>query len=151
MAGRPVFFCICQYAGRGACFAPSGPDGPGRSGTGRYKRRKVLDPGPVCLLSGKRGKEKLRVGSRRKKLLFWLVHAGIRLSTAELVYLREHKIEADPGLLHPGNRQALVETIYTAGTIADNLLENRMAEAGCRDSVVRDILSLLEKKKLLIL
>jgi hypothetical protein len=99
----------------------------------------------------KGAKRSFGLAAGEKKLLFWLVHAGIRLSTAELVYLREHKIEAVPGLLYPGNRQALVETIYTAGTIADNLLENRMAAAGCRDSVVRDILSLLGKKKLLIL
>ena len=86
-----------------------------------------------------------------KKLLFWLVHAGIRLTTAELVYLREYKVEAASELLYLGNRQALVETIYAVDTIADNLLENRMAAAGCRDSVVWDILSLLKKKKLLIL
>lgn len=104
----------------------------------------------VCC-PAKGAKRSFGLAAGEKNLLFWLVHAGIRLSTAELVYLREHKVEADPGLLHPGNRQALVETIYTAGTIADNLLENRMAAAGCRDSVVRDILSLLKKKKLLIL
>ena len=104
----------------------------------------------VCC-PAKGAKRSFGLAAGEKNLLFWLVHAGIRLSTAELVYLREHKIKADSRLLHPGNRQALVEMIYTAGTIADNLLENRMAAAECRDSVVRDILSLLKKKKLLIL
>ena len=66
-------------------------------------------------------------------------------------YLMENKVEAKPELLHADNRQALVELIYTADTIRDNILENKMAAAVCRDSVLRDMLSLLKKKKILIL
>ena len=87
----------------------------------------------------------------RKKVLSWLVNAGIRLSTAELVYLIENKVEAGPKFFYQDNRQALVEAIYTVDTITDNILENQMAVAGCRDRVVQSILSLLKKKKLLIL
>lgn len=86
-----------------------------------------------------------------KTVLSWLVNAGIRLSTAELVYLIENKVEAGPKFFYPDNRQALVEAIYTVDTITDNILENQMATAGCRDRVVQSILSLLKKKKLLIL
>ena len=86
-----------------------------------------------------------------KTVLSWLVNAGIRLSTAELVYLIENKVEAEPKFFYPDNRQELIEAIYTADTIMDNILENQMAVAGCRDRVVQSILSLLKKKKLLIL
>lgn len=96
-------------------------------------------------------KKKPWLASRRKIILFWLVNAGLRLSTAELIYLVENKVEAKPELLHSDNRQALVERIYTADTIRDNILENKMAAAECRDSVLQSMLSLLKKKKILIL
>lgn len=86
-----------------------------------------------------------------KTVLFWLINAGLRLSIAELIYLLENKVEAKPELLHSDNRQALVELIYTADTIWDNILENKMAAAVCRDSVLQSILFLLKKKKILIL
>lgn len=104
----------------------------------------------ICCPS-KTAKRIFGLSHEEKKILVWMVSAGLRLTTAELVYLMEHEVEAKPELLHSGNRQALVETIYMADTIADNLLENRMASVGCRDKVVEDILSLLKKKKILIL
>lgn len=99
----------------------------------------------------KAAKRSFGLSEGEKTILFWLVNAGLRLSTAELVYLLENKVEAKPELLHSDNRQALVELIYTADTIRDNILENKMAAAVCRDSVLRDMLSLLKKKKILIL
>lgn len=86
-----------------------------------------------------------------KVLLFWLKHAGIRLTVAELVFLTEHQIQPEPGLLSEANRQALVEAIYTQENIADNLLENQMEQAASRDAVIQGLLGLLEKRRILIL
>lgn len=99
----------------------------------------------------KAAKRNFGLSEKERTILFWLIHSGLRLSTAELIYLVDHKVEAKPELLHSDNRQALVELIYTADTIRDNILENKMAEAVCRDSVLQDMLSLLKKKKILIL
>ena len=99
----------------------------------------------------KAAKRKIGLSMGEKTVLSWLVNARLRLSTAELVYLIENKVEAGPKFFYQDNRQALVEAIYTVDTITDNILENQMAVAGCRDRVVQSILSLLKKKKLLIL
>ena len=99
----------------------------------------------------KAAKRSLGLTAEEKTILFWLVNAGLRLSIAELIYLVENEVEAKPELLHSDNRQALVELIYTVDTIKDNILENQMAAAGCRDSVLQSLLSLLKKKKILIL
>lgn len=99
----------------------------------------------------KAAKRNFGLSVEEKKILFWLVNAGLRLSTVELIYLLENKVEAKSELLHADNRQALVEQIYTADTIRDNILENKMATAKCRDRVLQSMLSLLKKKKILIL
>lgn len=91
------------------------------------------------------------VSGEEKILLTWLKCAGIRLTVAELIYLREHQVEPRPELLYEDNRQALVETIYTRETIADNLLEYKMEVVACRDKVVSSLLRLLKKKKILML
>lgn len=89
--------------------------------------------------------------SEEAKILCWLENAGIRLTTAELVFLMEHQIEPAPELLYEENSQALVETIYASGNISDNMLEEQMALAGCRDRAVNFLLGLLQKKRILIL
>lgn len=86
-----------------------------------------------------------------KELLCWLKKAGLRMTVAELVYLRSRDIHPTRKLLRARNRQALVEKIYNPHNIADNLLEQQMESAGCRDEVVADLLSLLRKKKLVLL
>ncbi len=86
-----------------------------------------------------------------KEILIWLRNAGLRLTVAELIFLREHKIRPEPRYLHSENRQALVEAIYTKNTIADNCLEQIMECAECRDETIRILLGLLKKKKLLVL
>ena len=88
---------------------------------------------------------------KEKWMLQWLRNAGIRLSTAELVYLREHEILPEEKYFYQENRQVLIEKIYTKDTIADNLLEQQMENAGCRDEVVRTLMKLLAKKKILLL
>ena len=75
----------------------------------------------------------------------------LRLTVAELIFLREHKIRPEPRYLHSENRQALVEAIYTKNTIVDNCLEQIMECAECRDETVRILLVLLKKKKLIVL
>ena len=92
-----------------------------------------------------------RVFRLDRVVLDWLRNAGLRLSLAELIYLQENGIAPDPSLLGADNRQALVETIYTRCNIADNLLESQMEKAVCRDDVVQSILSLLRKRKIVIL
>lgn len=85
------------------------------------------------------------------ELLCWLKKAGLRMTVAELVYLRSRDIHPTRKLLRARNRQALVEKIYNPHNIADNLLEQQMESAGCRDEVVADLLSLLRKKRLVLL
>ena len=91
------------------------------------------------------------LGLSEKNIITWLSKAGLRLTTAELVYLVENNVKPDESLLYEHNRQALVERIYTTNTIADNILENQMKFASCRDKVIDLILSLLKKKRLVIL
>lgn len=86
-----------------------------------------------------------------KELLCWLKKAGLRMTVAELVYLRTRNTHPTRKLLRARNRQALVEQIYNPHNIADNLLEQQMESADCRDEVVADLLSLLEKKRLVLL
>ena len=87
----------------------------------------------------------------KKELLCWLKKAGLRMTVAEMVYLRSRDIHPTRKLLRVRNRQALVEKIFNPHNIADNLLEQQMESAGCRDEVVADLLSLLRKKRLVLL
>ena len=86
-----------------------------------------------------------------KQILFWLRNAGIRLTTAELVYLIDREVKPVEDLLYVENRQALIERIYTKGTITDNILENQMEKAVFRDDIVKALLSLVAKKRLVVL
>lgn len=88
---------------------------------------------------------------QEKVIMKWLSNAGIRLSVAELIYLIEHKIKPENSLFYTENAQALVETIYTQNTIYDNILENQMLDADCREEVVRLLLHLLSKKRIVML
>ena len=63
------------------------------------------------------------LSARQKELLLWLTEAGLRLTTAELVFLTEHHVAPQINLLGDRNRQNLTETIYTQETIFDNILE----------------------------
>ena len=89
--------------------------------------------------------------TQEKWVLQWLCEAGMHLTMAELVFLKEHGMEPESQWLGEENRQKLTEAIYTGETIFDNILEAKMEHAGCRDMVVRDVLSLLKKKRILLL
>ncbi len=91
------------------------------------------------------------LGKEEKIAMTWLTKAGLRLSTAELVYLFENHIQPTEQLLYAENRQALVDRLYTADTIADNVLETQMERAQTRDAVVKTVLGLLRKKRLVVL
>lgn len=86
-----------------------------------------------------------------KIVMIWLDNAGLRLSTAELMYLVENKVKPTDNLFYEENAQALIETIYTKDMIFDNILENQMGYAKCRNEVVCSLLLLLSKKRIVML
>lgn len=86
-----------------------------------------------------------------KQVLAWLRGAGLVLSMAELAYLVEKDVEYEDNLLGSGNVQVLVERIYNKDTICDNILENQMEHARCRDKVTKAVLTLLSKRRVLLL
>lgn len=86
-----------------------------------------------------------------QQIMLWLTKAGLRLSTAELVYLVDRNVAPSEDLLYIANRQALVEKIYTVDTIADNVFENQMESAVLRGDTVQALLRLLKKKKIVVL
>ncbi len=93
----------------------------------------------------------LGLSAGERELLCWLKKAGLRMTVAELIYLRSREIRPTRKLLRARNRQALVESIYNPFNISDNLLEQQMESAECRDRVVTDLISLLKRKKLVLL
>ena len=89
--------------------------------------------------------------AQEKTALKWIRETGLVLSMAELVYLMEHDIAPEPKYLGQKNVQTLVERIYTKDTIFDNILENQMERAACRDQIVKLVLKLLKKKRIVLL
>ena len=67
------------------------------------------------LVPAKAGRLRAPLNPLESQTLQWLREAGLRLTMAELVCLRERDIRPEPGLLGEENRQALTETIYTQG------------------------------------
>ena len=91
------------------------------------------------------------LSEQEKTALKWIRDTGLVLSMAELVYLMEHNIDPEPKYLGQKNVQTLVERIYTKDTIFDNILENQMERAVCRDQIVKVVLKLLKKKRIVLL
>ena len=112
-------------------------------------RYRILTRCVLCAAAG--SNIGLTVGRFESSILNWLTNAGIRLSMAELVYLHEQQIRPTKDILYTGNRQRLVETIYTQENIFDNILECQMEHATCRDKVTAAIMVLLRNKKIVIL
>ena len=81
----------------------------------------------------------------------WISKAGLRLTVAELICLAQNRIIPTPGLLGAANRQNLVEAIYSADTIADNILENLMEHSAMRDVVVDAVFGLLRKRRIILI
>ena len=84
-------------------------------------------------------------------MLVWLREAGLRMTIAELIFLKDRGIKPSLDLLGKENRQRLVETIYTRDTIFDNLLENQMELSKVNTGTVRLLLALLKKKRIILL
>ena len=105
----------------------------------------------VRLVPAKSKNPYLGLSRNEKTALKWITETGLVLSMAELVYLMERDIEPDARYLGQENLQQLVERIYTKDTIFDNILENQMERAEKRDQVVKLVLSLLKKKRIVLL
>lgn len=103
------------------------------------------------LVPAKAGRLRMPLNALESQTLQWLREAGLRLTMAELVFLREHGIVPSAELLGDENRQALTEAIYTQETIFDNVLEAQMERAACREEMVRAVLGLLKKKRIVLL
>lgn len=88
---------------------------------------------------------------KERTLYKWIRDAGLRLSTAELVYLTENQIVPSGNLLGAANRQSLVDRMYTKSSIFDNLLENQMEHAKKRDDTVVLIERLLKKRIIMMM
>ena len=93
----------------------------------------------------------LGLSGAEKTVLRWLREAGLVLSMAELVYLIDRNIPLEHKYLGSNNTQNLVERIYTKDTIFDNILENQMERAAMREKTVNAVLSLLRKKRIILL
>ena len=105
----------------------------------------------VRLVPAKSKNPYLGMSRNEKTALKWITETGLVLSMAELVYLMERDIEPEEKYLGQENVQRLVERIYTKDTIFDNILENQMERAAKRDQVVKLVLSLLKKKRIVLL
>ena len=92
-----------------------------------------------------------RLNTEEKNILDWLREAGLHLTLAELIYLRERKIPPTLELLGTENRQRLIERIYNIDNIFDNLLEDQMELSKVNMETVSLILGLLLKKKIVLL
>lgn len=93
----------------------------------------------------------LTLSSIERAVLQWIREAGLVLSMAELVYLMDRNVPLNPEYLGSDNTQRLVERIYTKDTIFDNILENQMERTSMRDKTVNAVLSLLRKKRIVLL
>lgn len=99
----------------------------------------------------KNHRPRLTLSHIERRLLTWITKGGLRLSTAELIYLIENDIKPSKELLGKQNNHTLVETIYNPDNIYDNILEAQMESAKCRDDVVSSLLALLQKKYIILL
>ena len=88
---------------------------------------------------------------QEKTIMTWLREAGLVLTMAELVYLIDRNVPLESKYLGSSNTQNLVERIYTRDTIFDNILENQMERAAMREKTVNTVLSLLRKKRIVLL
>lgn len=104
-----------------------------------------------CVIVPAQSKSGAILTSREKELLKWIVKAGLRLSMAELTFLLEKRIAPSDNWMGEENRQALTEAIYTKETIFHNVLETQMEHACSRDAAVNTVLSLLKKKRIILL
>lgn len=95
------------------------------------------------LFSGLSGTEKI--------LMTWISSAGIKLTVAELVYLTEQKIIPTADLLGETGIRQLIWTLYAKQPAIDCILETLMETSPAYNETTNGLLSLLRKKKLVII
>lgn len=117
-----------------------------QSGTEKYR---ILTQCVLCPAVPKLVRR--RITKKESDMLEWLMKAGLHLTVAELVCLNEKEISPTEDLLYSYNRQALTEVIYLDHGIQDNLLEAQMEHSPARNVTVATILSLLRKKRIILL
>lgn len=100
----------------------------------------------ACILKPKHRHSLHRLNKVERWIWKWLKEAGLHLTAAELISLREQVIYPIPDLLGIENRQALTEAIYTPDTILFNRLEQQMERAKARDEIVSGVYGLLAKE-----
>ncbi len=88
---------------------------------------------------------------RERTVLTWLRESGLDLFTEELIFLMDRKIPLSAELLGELNTPNLVQRIYSSETIFDNVLRCQMEQAPTRDNTIKDILSLLAKKRIVLI
>lgn len=81
----------------------------------------------------------------------WIREAGLRLTAAELVKLAEAGIEPKAQYLGAENRQRVVELIYTKENIFDGALEAAMELSPALPGAVSILLSLLKKRRIILI
>lgn len=92
-----------------------------------------------------------KLSETEKEILCWLKEAGIYLSLAELIQLKEKEIRPEKQWLGSLNRQRLIMQIYSPETIKENVLIAQMEASEYRDEIVETVMSLYRKKKIQIL
>ena len=105
---------------------------------------RILTNCVICPCTAHAGTESL--SSTQSDLMMWIWYAGLRVTMAELVKLRELCAMPYPQYLGERNRQALVELIYIENNIQDRILEATMEESVEMPGTVRDVLQLLRLK-----
>jgi len=89
--------------------------------------------------------------NKREKLVWkWIRNIGFKLTISELVYLVEQNIMPGPEFFGEKNWHNLIHAIYTPETMADCMLNAKMAESSARNSTVSAILGLLKKKHIIL-
>jgi len=113
--------------------------------TTELARYRLLTNCVICLTHGPLRRPKT---VQEQTILKWLRYAGLRLTVAELICLAEKQIMPVTSLLGKGNRQALVEAIYTIDNITDMVLECQMEHAERRDATLDAIFRLLGENRI---
>lgn len=91
-----------------------------------------------------------KLEEKEKEILCWLKEAGIYLSLAELIQLREKELHPEKQWLGSSNRQRLIMQIYSQGMLKENVLIEQMEASEYRDETVDIVMSLYLKKKIQI-
>ena len=91
------------------------------------------------------------LSTMEKNLLRFIREAGMRLTVAELVRIRELKLAADESYLGIEQRQRLVSAIYDASNIEDGVLEAQMERSEALEETVAALLTLLQKRRIILL